>query len=153
MAFPRKDLSTKANGKRRRPPDRYCVELKSPWHTPIPAPIRIALDGVEQSGTVVEYCVSNHWARIHVLADGRPVPNMLKNGWRNRQVQAAVIVWWADEPIPAGVTQPLPAYPGPALDTSNQPKAPPLRVMAADAGKTTLDNTVEAADGEAAKCD
>lgn len=134
--IPRKDLSAKTNGKRRPPPDRFSVELKSAWHRALPAPIRIALDGVEQSGTVVEYCVSGRWARIHVLVDGKPVPNMLKNGWRNQMLHCVVVVWWADEPMPAAVTQPLQMYPGPALDTSAQPVAP-LRVMAADGGKST----------------
>lgn len=118
--LPRKDLSTKTDGKRRPPPDRYCVEASSKWRIAIPAPIRIALDGIEQSGTVVEYCVSGRWARVHTdMKDGKPVPNMLKTGWKNRMVQGVKItVWWSDEAIPPDVVEPLkfapPVPPAPA---------------------------------------
>lgn len=91
---------------RKPPPDRFCVEKGSEWYRPLPTSIRIALNGVEQLGTVVEYCVSAGWARVHVLVNGKPVKNMLGTDWRNRRLDGQrITVWWVDQPVPPEVTQ------------------------------------------------
>lgn len=106
MAIERVDMGSKSDKPRRPPPDRFCVEKGSDWNRKLDGCIRIAIDGVERFGEVVEYCISGRWARVHVLVNGKPVANMLNTGWRNRRLDGCrVTVWWADQPVPPDVHQ------------------------------------------------
>jgi hypothetical protein len=85
------------------PPDRCTAAEAQRLAKAGKGKIRVAVDGVEQHGTVTEYCVAKGWARVHVMVNGKPQPAALGGGWVTRMVHARVQVWWDGEPLPAGV--------------------------------------------------
>ena len=48
-------------------PDRLCVDVKSPFFSPLYKRARVWLNGSERKGDVEEYCVSEGWIRARVF--------------------------------------------------------------------------------------
>jgi hypothetical protein len=86
------------------PPDRCTSDEAKRLANAGKGRIRIAIDGVEQVGTVTEYCVSKGLARVHVMVDGKPQRGALGTTWAQRMVHGRIQVWWDGEPLPPGVT-------------------------------------------------
>lgn len=83
------------------PPDRLCSDPESPHYRKavFNRGIEVKFKGVLRKNDVVEYCISEGWARIQ-LKDRKG--NTL---WRGRKhvafkIQGAVKVWYKDQPEP-----------------------------------------------------
>jgi hypothetical protein len=80
------------------PPDRLCTEKVSTFYNEELLPkVRVSINGTEHLDTVVEYCVSKGWARIHLKhLDGSLQKNVLGTGFRIKKVFGDIKVWWKE---------------------------------------------------------
>ena len=78
------------------PPDRACINKGHRFYFRNTAAIGVSIDGVDQAGTVVEYCVSGSWARCYELEPGtlKPKRNVLGNGYAIHRVHGVITVRW-----------------------------------------------------------
>jgi hypothetical protein len=83
-------------------PDRLCIEGNSRYHSPATPYIGVRINGsAEDSGDVVEYCVSGRWVRLGVRGtDGsiNRVPGKLHDLETTRLDDVAVEVYWRIQP-------------------------------------------------------
>lgn len=84
-------------------PDRLCIEGDSPYHSAATPYIGVKINGsTEDSGDVVEYCVSKRWVRLGVRPEpGKPikrVPGSMYKLETTRLDDVAVEVYWRTQP-------------------------------------------------------
>lgn len=82
-------------------PDRLCIERNSRFNSPAVDYIAVRIDGQERDSDVVEYCISEGWARIGVKGpDGRILrqPGRVYDLQTNRLSGVKVEPYWKSPP-------------------------------------------------------
>ncbi len=81
-------------------PDRLCIESHSRYHSPATPYIGVRIDGSdEDSGDVVEYCVSERWVRLGVRGADGQINRVGRYGLETTTLRAvAVEVYWRIPP-------------------------------------------------------
>lgn len=81
--------------------DRLCVERHSPHFVKDHHPVRISIDGVEVTGTVIEYCISKGWARVHKAGGIETSPGK-RGATSTKMRRGKIVVWYEGAPVPHG---------------------------------------------------
>ena len=77
-------------------PDRLSTQQGAPYYKgkKIIQGLRISIDGIEQLGSVIEYCISKGWVRVlDCDAAGKPKLNMLKTALATKLIYGKIEVW------------------------------------------------------------
>lgn len=83
----------------KQPPDRLSA-WDGPYHVKDHPLVRISIDGVEATGSVVEYCISEGWAKVlKTNPKGEPLHGK-RGGTSTRMRKGKIVVWFATDPIP-----------------------------------------------------
>lgn len=77
-------------------PDRLSTQEGAPHYKgkKICENLRVSIDGVEQLGSVIEYCISKGWVRVlDYDAAGKPKLNLIKTALATKLVRGKIEVW------------------------------------------------------------